>query len=81
MFVSVSGRRSTRGGGLFFSNAGKEILIKAVLQAIPSYVASCFRIPQGLVDDIHRAMASFWWGGSSESEENPLVEMDGAHGP
>lgn len=48
--------------GLYFSFAGKEVLIKAVLQAIPSYVVSCFRLPLGLVEDIHKAMASIWWG-------------------
>ena len=55
--------------GLFFSHAGKETLIQAVLQAIPNYVACCFRLPQGLVDGIHKAIASFWWGDTSQGKK------------
>ncbi|KAK1367590.1 hypothetical protein POM88_033682 [Heracleum sosnowskyi] len=51
------------------SRPGKEILIKAVAQAIPTYMMSIFRIPDGIVDDIHAILARFWWGnkGSAKS--------------
>uniref|UniRef100_A0A803QIL1 Reverse transcriptase domain-containing protein n=1 Tax=Cannabis sativa TaxID=3483 RepID=A0A803QIL1_CANSA len=35
-----------------FSQAGKEILIKAVIQALPCYVMSCFRITKGILHEI-----------------------------
>ncbi|XP_012842431.1 PREDICTED: uncharacterized protein LOC105962665 [Erythranthe guttata] len=44
------------------SKAGKEVLIKAVLQAIPSYLMSCFSLPLGLLHDIESAIQRFWWG-------------------
>ena len=44
------------------SMGGKEILIKVMAQAIPTYTMSCFLLPQGLCDDMERLMKNFWWG-------------------
>lgn len=45
-----------------FSQGGKEILLKAVIQAMPTYFMSCFKIPEGQCLEIERLMARYWWG-------------------
>ncbi|GAU32101.1 hypothetical protein TSUD_358070 [Trifolium subterraneum] len=47
------------------SKAGKEVMIKSVLQAIPSYVMSIYLLPDTLVKEIERMINAFWWGGST----------------
>lgn len=44
------------------SKAGKEILIKTIAQAIPTYTMSCFKIPNSLCDDLTSMIRNFWWG-------------------
>ena len=44
------------------SNIGKEVLIKAVAQAVPSYMMSCFKLPNALCDGMTRMVRQFWWG-------------------
>ena len=44
------------------SNAGKEILIKAVAQAVPAYTMSCFRLPTALCEELTGMVRNFWWG-------------------
>ena len=52
----------------YFSSGGKEVLIKVVAQAVPSYAMSVFKIPMGLCKDIQRAVARFWWGTKQEKK-------------
>ena len=44
------------------SQAGREILIKAIVQAIPTYAMSCFKFPAGLCAEICSMANRFWWG-------------------
>ncbi|XP_075675045.1 uncharacterized protein LOC142644284 [Castanea sativa] len=44
------------------SSARKEVLIKAVAQAVPSYTMSCFKLPNTLCDELIGMVRPFWWG-------------------
>lgn len=61
----------------FLSPAGKEVLIKAVIQAIPSYVMSVFIIPKAFCDRISGMIARFWW--RSAGKERGLHWVSWAH--
>ncbi|KAK2384992.1 putative mitochondrial protein [Trifolium repens] len=53
--------------GRALSKAGKEVMIKSVLQSIPSYVMSVYLIPEAIIKEIERMLNSFWWGGGSQN--------------
>lgn len=45
----------------FPSLAGNEILIKGVIQVIPTYCMSVFLLPKALCLEINKLMQNFWW--------------------
>jgi len=47
------------------SQAEREVLIKSVLQSIPSYVMSVSLLPRSLINEIEKMLNSFWWGHNS----------------
>ncbi|GAU48907.1 hypothetical protein TSUD_99640 [Trifolium subterraneum] len=59
--------------GRALSKAGKEIMIKSVLQAIPSYVMSMFILPASLIDDIEKMINAFWWRGGSTNNNTKCI--------
>ncbi|KAK5825740.1 hypothetical protein PVK06_020604 [Gossypium arboreum] len=43
------------------SYGGKEIFIKAIIQAIPTYAFSVFLAPNGIIEKLHSKMCKQWW--------------------
>lgn len=44
------------------SNAGREILIKAVAQVMPTYTMSCFKLPNTHCNELNSMVSNFLWG-------------------
>ena len=51
------------------SKAGREVLIKTVAQAIPTYSMSLFKIPKTVCDGINSALSKYWWGQTREEKK------------
>lgn len=67
LFIDRLWKKMKRWKETFFSRTSNEVLIKEVVQAIPSYIMSYFKLPEGLYKDIETMLAKFWWG-SKEDE-------------
>jgi hypothetical protein len=64
-FEGIKGRiwdRINRWKENFLSQARKEVLLKTVVQAIPTYTMSVFQLPKTLCNDINSMMSKFSWG-------------------
>jgi hypothetical protein len=52
------------------SKAGKDILIKACAQAIPTFAMSCFDLTKVLCDEIGMMICIYWW--AQQDKENKM---------
>ncbi|XP_074336082.1 putative mitochondrial protein AtMg00310 [Apium graveolens] len=50
------------------SKPAKEILLKMVTQALPSFAMNVFLLPMELIKDIEKCMAKFFWSTSQKSK-------------
>ncbi|KAL6270165.1 hypothetical protein ACE6H2_027076 [Prunus campanulata] len=60
--------------GKLISKVGKEVLIQAVCQAMPTYSMSVFRLPAGFCSEIDNILACYWW---SKGLEDALLTKKG----
>ena len=60
----------------FLSKAGREILIKAVAQSIPTYTMNCFRLPKAWCDEVNNLIAKYWWGQSKDERKIHWLKWD-----
>lgn len=52
----------------FLSPAGKEVLLKAVAMALPTYTIACFLLPKTVCKQIMAVMSDFWWRNNKDSK-------------
>ncbi|XP_035551759.1 uncharacterized protein LOC118349911 [Juglans regia] len=58
----------------FLSAAGKEILLKAILQAIPTYAMGMFLLPVSITRKLNQILRKFWWGFNEDSSKIQWVK-------
>jgi hypothetical protein len=61
---------------LLLSMGGKEILIKSVAQAVPTFSMSCFKLPRGLCEHINSMLRKFWWGSKNGQRKTNWVSWE-----
>uniref|UniRef100_A0A803PNG6 RNase H type-1 domain-containing protein n=1 Tax=Cannabis sativa TaxID=3483 RepID=A0A803PNG6_CANSA len=59
----------------FLSKAGKEVLIRSVAQALPSYAMSVFLLTKEICAELEGLMAKFWWKSQSNSSSKGVSWM------
>uniref|UniRef100_A0A2N9HU09 Reverse transcriptase domain-containing protein n=1 Tax=Fagus sylvatica TaxID=28930 RepID=A0A2N9HU09_FAGSY len=60
----------------FLSKAGREVLIKAVAQAIPTYAMNCFRLPKAWCEEVNGLIARYWWGQKKDERKLHWIKWD-----
>ena len=72
MFKGLQERITKRVMGLkekFISKAGREILVKTVVQAMLTYTMGIFKIPKALCDTINSTLAKYWWDQTKDEKK------------
>ena len=60
----------------YLSGAGKMVLLKAVLAAMPTYTMSCFKLPISLCKQIQAVLTRFWWDVKPELRKMSWISWD-----
>jgi hypothetical protein len=58
------------------SLGAKEVMIKAVVQAIPTYIMGTFKLPVTLYDELTQLTRYFWWGEDAENRKVHWIAWD-----
>ncbi|KAL0799439.1 hypothetical protein Bca101_054614 [Brassica carinata] len=60
----------------FLSGAGKQVMLKSVLSAMPCHAMSCFKLPISLCNQIQSMLTRFWWDANPEKRKMCWVAWD-----
>lgn len=69
-------RRAAAWASKRLSIAGKLVMLKSVLTAIPSYSMTCFLLPVSLCKRIQSVLTRFWWDSSENKKGMCWVSWD-----
>lgn len=59
------------------SCAGREVLLKSVAQALPTYYSmSCFLLPVNTCKRMRQSIANYWWGSSADNRHIHWLRWD-----
>ena len=58
------------------TQAGKEVLIKAMVQAIPAFTLSCFQLPDYFCKELETLTRKFWWGSNGDHRKMAWIKWD-----
>lgn len=58
------------------SYAGREVLLKSVAQAVPTYSMSCFLLSKTTCKKMRSSISNYWWGGSATSRHMHWLRWD-----
>jgi hypothetical protein len=64
-FKSTKERLAKRFSREVHVRGAKEVLIKSMMQTIPTYVMGVFKLPITLCDELMQMICYFWWGEES----------------
>ncbi|XP_021724434.1 uncharacterized protein LOC110691788 [Chenopodium quinoa] len=65
----------------FHSQAGREVLIKSIAQAIPTYAMQCFLLPVSILDEIKKLCRNFFWGQKKDERKMSWVAWEKFYAP
>jgi hypothetical protein len=60
----------------YLTQVAKEILIKAIAQALPVYVMGVFKLPYGLCDELVQMIRDYWWGKEDGKRKMHWISWD-----
>lgn len=67
------GKRMTMWSEKHLSSAGKEVLIKSVAQAIPTYIMSVFQLSPTFCEELARGVRKYWWGADNGTRKTHWI--------
>ncbi|XP_019091159.1 PREDICTED: uncharacterized protein LOC109128743 [Camelina sativa] len=59
--------RTTGWSARLLSKGGKEVMVKSVATAVPTFVMSCYRLPKTITSKLTSVVANFWWSTNGQS--------------